>query len=198
MSFTLPELPYEQQALEPYISAKTLDFHYNKHHKGYLDKLNTLVKDKDYEYMELKELITKAQGDLPIFNNAAQIWNHTFYWSSMKKNGGGQPEEDSLIAKKIKDDLGGFEKFTEMFSEHGVNQFGSGWVWLVLENNKLKITKTSNADLPLTHNQVPLLTMDVWEHAYYLDCQNRRVDYIKVFLDHLINWDFAEENLKRI
>jgi len=198
MSFTLPELPYEQQALEPYISAKTLDFHYNKHHKGYLDKLNTLVKDKDYEHMELKELITKAQGDLTIFNNAAQIWNHTFYWSSMKKNGGGQPKEDTLIAKKIKDDLGGFEKFTEMFSEHGVNQFGSGWVWLVLENNKLKITKTSNADLPLTHNQVPLLTMDVWEHAYYLDCQNRRVDYIKVFLDHLINWDFAEENLKRV
>ncbi|HCE59410.1 MAG TPA: superoxide dismutase [Fe] [Wolbachia sp.] len=198
MSFTLPELPYEQQALEPYISAKTLDFHYNKHHKGYLDKLNTLVKDKDYEHMELKELITKAQGDLPIFNNAAQIWNHTFYWSSMKKNGGGQPKEDTLIIKKIKDDLGGFDKFTEMFSEHGVNQFGSGWVWLVLENNKLKITKTSNADLPLTHNQVPLLTMDVWEHAYYLDCQNRRVDYIKVFLDHLINWDFAEENLKRV
>lgn len=198
MSFTLPELPYEQQALEPYISAKTLDFHYNKHHKGYLDKLNTLIKDKDYEHMELKELITKAQEDLPIFNNAAQIWNHTFYWSSMKKNGGGQPKEDTSIIKKIKDDLGGFDKFTEMFSEHGVNQFGSGWVWLVLENNKLKITKTSNADLPLTHNQVPLLTMDVWEHAYYLDCQNRRVDYIKVFLDHLINWDFAEENLKRI
>jgi len=198
MSFTLPELPYEQQALEPYISAKTLDFHYNKHHKGYLDKLNTLVKDKDYEHMELKELITKAQGDLPIFNNAAQVWNHTFYWSSMKKNGGGKPKEDTLIAKKVKDDLGGFEKFTEMFSEYGVNQFGSGWVWLVLENNKLKITKTSNADLPLTHNQVPLLTMDVWEHAYYLDCQNRRIDYIKVFLDHLINWNFAEENLKRV
>ncbi|VVC42864.1 Manganese/iron superoxide dismutase, C-terminal,Manganese/iron superoxide dismutase, binding [Cinara cedri] len=198
MSFTLPELPYEQQALEPYISAKTLDFHYNKHHKGYLDKLNTLVKDTDYEHMELKELIVKAQGDLPIFNNAAQVWNHNFYWSSIQKNGGGKPKEDTLIAKKIKDDLGGFEKFTEMFSEHGVNQFGSGWVWLVLENNKLKITKTSNADLPLTHNQVPLLTMDVWEHAYYLDCQNRRVDYIKVFLDHLINWDFAEENLKRV
>lgn len=196
MSFTLPELPYEQQALEPYISAKTLDFHYNKHHKGYLDKLNTLVKDKDYDHMELKELIIKAQGDLPIFNNSAQIWNHTFYWSSMKKNGGGNAKEDTLIAKKIKDDLGGFKKFNEIFSEYGVNQFGSGWVWLVLENNKLKITKTSNADLPLTHNQVPLLTMDVWEHAYYLDCQNRRVDYIKVFLDHLINWDFAEENLK--
>lgn len=196
MSFTLPELPYEQQALEPYISAKTLDFHYNKHHRGYLDKLNALVKNKDYEHMELKDLIIKAQEDHSIFNNAAQVWNHTFYWSSMRKDGGGKPQEDTLIAKKIKDDLGGFEKFTEIFSEHGVSQFGSGWVWLVLENNKLKITKTSNANLPLIHNQVPLLTMDVWEHAYYLDCQNRRVDYIKVFLDQLINWDFAERNLK--
>ncbi|MDN5247771.1 MAG: superoxide dismutase [Wolbachia endosymbiont of Tyrophagus putrescentiae] len=198
MSFSLPELPYDQKALEPYISAKTLDFHYNKHHKGYLDKLNTLVKEKDHE---LKELIKKVHGDnnnISVFNNAAQVWNHTFYWNSMKKNGGGKPREDYQIAKKIKDDLGGFEKFNEMFSEHGINQFGSGWVWLVLENNKLKITKTPNADLPLIHNQIPLLTMDVWEHAYYLDCQNRRVDYIKVFLDHLINWDFAEENLKQV
>ncbi|XP_017483315.1 PREDICTED: uncharacterized zinc protease RF_0338-like [Rhagoletis zephyria] len=173
MSFSLPELPYDQKALEPYISAKTLDFHYNKHHKGYLDKLNTLVKEKDHE---LKELIKKVHGDnnnISVFNNAAQVWNHTFYWNSMKKNGGGKPREDYQIAKKIKDDLGGFEKFNEMFSEHGINQFGSGWVWLVLENNKLKITKTPNADLPLIHNQIPLLTMDVWEHAYYLDCQNR-------------------------
>ncbi|OEY86974.1 superoxide dismutase [Wolbachia pipientis] len=200
MSFTLSELPYKQEALEPYISAKTLDFHYNKHHKGYLDKLNTLVKDKDYEHMGLEELIKKVHNNgekVAIFNNAAQVWNHTFYWHSMKNNGGGKPTEGSEIIKKIKDDLGGFEKFIETFSEYGVNQFGSGWVWLVLENNKLKITKTPNADLPLTHNQIPLVTMDVWEHAYYLDCQNRRIDYIKVFLDHLINWDFAEKNLKQ-
>ncbi|MFP3025492.1 MAG: superoxide dismutase, partial [Wolbachia sp.] len=132
-----------------------------------------------------------------IFNNAAQVWNHTFYWNSMKKNGGGKPKDSSLLAKKIQDDIGGFDKFYEEFSNYGVSQFGSGWVWLVLEKGKLKITKTPNADLPLTYGQVPLLTMDVWEHAYYLDCQNRRIDYIKVFLDHLINWDFAEENLKK-
>ncbi|MBV0899842.1 MAG: superoxide dismutase [Wolbachia endosymbiont of Fragariocoptes setiger] len=201
MSFILPELPYEVKALEPYMSAKTLDFHYSKHHKGYLDKLNTLVQGKDYEHMDLKELIKKVQGNnekLAIFNNASQVWNHTFYWKSMSKNGGSNPREDTIIAKKINDDLGGLEKFIEIFSEYGVNQFGSGWVWLVLESNKLKIIKTSNADLPLNINQIPLLTMDVWEHAYYLDCQNRRIDYIKVFLDHLINWDFAEENLQRI
>ncbi|WP_253300142.1 superoxide dismutase [Wolbachia endosymbiont of Chironomus riparius] len=200
MSFVLSKLPYEQQDLEPYISVNTLEFHYSKHHQGYLDKLNTLVKGKDYEHMELKELITKVHEDdekVAIFNNAAQVWNHTFYWSSMKKNGGGKPQEDTKIAKMIRDDLGGFEKFTEMFADHGINQFGSGWVWLVLENGKLKITKTQNADSPLTCNQIPLLTMDVWEHAYYLDCQNRRVDYIKVFLDNLINWDFAEENLQK-
>ncbi|MDD9331361.1 MAG: superoxide dismutase [Wolbachia sp.] len=200
MSFILPELPYDKTALEPYISVRTLDFHYGKHHKGYLDKLNTLVRDKDYEHMKLEEVITEVQGNsetTPIFNNAAQVWNHTFYWSSMKKNGGGKPKEDTEIAKRIKDDLGGFEKFTEIFSEYGVNQFGSGWIWFVLEKGKLKITKTPNADLPLIHNQVPLLTMDVWEHAYYLDCQNRRIDYIKVFLEHLINWDFAEDNLKQ-
>lgn len=202
MSFTLSELPYDKTALEPYISAKTLDFHYDKHHKGYLNKLNELVKDTDYAHMKIEELIAKVHGSsdkVPIFNNAAQVWNHTFYWNSMKKNGGSKPQEDSLLAKKIKDDIGGFDKFYEEFSNYGVSQFGSGWVWLVLEKGKLKITKTPNADTPLGSDSgdvVPLLTMDVWEHAYYLDCQNRRIDYIKVFLDHLINWDFAEGNLK--
>ncbi|APR97762.1 superoxide dismutase [Wolbachia endosymbiont of Folsomia candida] len=202
MSFTLSELPYDKTALEPYISAKTLDFHYDKHHKGYLNKLNELVKDTDYEHMKIEELIAKVHGNsdkIPIFNNAAQVWNHTFYWNSMKTNGGSKPQEDSLLAKKIKDDIGDFDKFYEEFSNHGISQFGSGWVWLVLEKGKLKITKTPNADTPLgsgSGDVVPLLTMDVWEHAYYLDCQNRRVDYIKVFLDHLINWDFAEGNLK--
>lgn len=202
MSFTLPELPYDKTALEPCISAKTLDFHYDKHHKGYLNKLNELVENTDYQHVKIEELITKVHGNsgnLPIFNNAAQVWNHTFYWNSMKKNGGGKPKDGSLLAKKIQDDIGGFDKFYEEFSSHGVSQFGSGWVWLVLEKGrlgKLKITKTPNADLPIIYGQVPLLTMDVWEHAYYLDCQNRRIDYIKVFLDHLINWDFAEENLE--
>ncbi|MFP3032751.1 MAG: superoxide dismutase, partial [Wolbachia sp.] len=182
MSFTLPELPYDKTALEPYISAKTLDFHYDKHHKGYLNKLNELVENTDYQHVKIEELITKVHsnsGNLPIFNNAAQVWNHTFYWNSMKKNGGGKPKDGSLLAKKIQDDIGGFDKFYEEFSSHGVSQFGSGWVWLVLEKGrlgKLKITKTPNADLPIIYGQVPLLTMDVWEHAYYLDCQNRRID----------------------
>lgn len=142
----------------------------------------------------------KTYGDsnkISIFNNAAQVWNHTFYWNSMKRNGGSKPKDNSLLAKKIQEDIGGFDKFYEEFSSYGVSQFGSGWVWLVLEKGKLKITKTSNSDLPLVYGQVPLLTMDVWEHAYYLDCQNRRIDYIKVFLNYLINWDFAEENLKK-
>ncbi|MGL9682194.1 MAG: superoxide dismutase [Wolbachia sp.] len=200
MSFTLPELPYDKTALEPYISARTLDFHYDKHHRWYLNKLNELIKNTDYQQAKIDELIMKVyvkSDKIPVFNNAAQVWNHTFYWNSMKKNGGGNPHNDSLLAKKIQDDIGGFDKFYEGFLCQGVEQFGSGWVWLVLEKGKLKITKTSNADLPLIHGQVPLLTMDVWEHAYYLDCQSRRIDYIKVFLDHLINWDFAEENLRK-
>ncbi|MGL9732675.1 MAG: superoxide dismutase [Wolbachia sp.] len=200
MSFTLPKLPYDKTALEPYISAKTLDFHYNKHYRGYLNKLNELIENTDYQQEKIEELIMKIyinSDNIPIFNNAAQVWNHTFYWNSMKKNGGGKPQDDSLLAKKIKDDIGGFDKFYEGFLNQGVGQFGSGWVWLILEKGKLKITKTSNANLPLIYAQTPLLTMDVWEHAYYLDCQNRRIDYIKIFLNHLINWDFAEENLRK-
>lgn len=205
MIFNLPDLPYNENALEPYISAKTISFHYEKHHKGYVDKLNLLLKERKTEYEgrftgseeDLKTLIKETHSDsskVPIFNNAAQVWNHTFYWQSMKKGGGSAPQDGSAIAKKIRDDLGGIDKFTETFAEYGANQFGSGWVWLVLENNKLKITKTSNAELP-SSGQVPLLVMDVWEHAYYLDCQNRRIDYISVFLKHLINWDFADKNL---
>ncbi|MDG7056462.1 MAG: superoxide dismutase [Wolbachia endosymbiont of Meromenopon meropis] len=200
MSFTLPELSYDKADLEPYISSRTLDFHYGKHHMGYLNKLNELVENTDYQYVKIEELIIKSHGnskEIPIFNNAAQVWNHTFYWNSMKKNGGGKPKSDSLLIKKIRDDIGSFDKFYQEFSNYGMAQFGSGWVWLVLEKTKLKITRTSNADLPLIYGQVPLLNMDVWEHAYYLDCQNRRIDYIKVFLDHLINWDFAEANLRK-
>lgn len=206
MKFTLPNLPYDESALEPYISAKTMSFHYGKHHRGYVDKLNLLLEKTEYEGRltgseeDLKTLIKETYNNgskVSIFNNAAQVWNHTFYWHSMKKDGGSAPRDGSAIAKKIKDDLGGIDKFTETFTEYGANQFGSGWVWLVLENNKLKIIKTSNAELP-SSGQVPLLVMDVWEHAYYLDCQNRRVDYISVFLKHLINWDFADKNLNKV
>ncbi|WP_339048196.1 superoxide dismutase [Candidatus Mesenet endosymbiont of Phosphuga atrata] len=205
MTFSLPDLPYDENALEPYISAKTMNFHYGKHHKGYVDKLNLLLGERKTEYEgrftgneeDLKILIKETHNNnskVSIFNNAAQIWNHTFYWQSMKKDGGSTPQDGSAIAKKIRDDLGGVDKFTETFSEYGANQFGSGWVWLVLENNKLKIVKTSNAEQPLPE-QIPLLVMDVWEHAYYLDCQNRRIDYISIFLKHLVNWDFADKNL---
>ncbi|XGA08737.1 MAG: superoxide dismutase [Wolbachia endosymbiont of Xenopsylla cheopis] len=205
MTFSLPDLPYDEDALEPYISAKTMSFHYGKHHKGYVDKLNLLLEERKIEYEgrftgneeDLKTLIKETHNNnskVAIFNNAAQVWNHTFYWQSMKKGGGSTPQDGSAIAKKIRDDLGGMDKFTETFSEYGANQFGSGWVWLVLENNKLKIVKTSNAEQPLPE-QTPLLVMDVWEHAYYLDCQNRRIDYISIFLKHLVNWDFADKNL---
>ncbi|UWI83242.1 superoxide dismutase [Wolbachia endosymbiont of Howardula sp.] len=201
MSFVIPDLPYNKDSLEPYIYSTTLDIHYNQHHKGYLNKLNSLIEHTDYQYFtDIQELITKVYSNrdqVNIFNNAAQVWNHSFYWTSMKKNGGGQPQDDSIIAKKIRDDLGGFQQFYELFYTYGINQFGSGWVWLILENGKLKITKSLNADLPFTHAQIPLLNMDVWEHAYYLDFQNRRIDYIKIFLEKLINWDFVEENLKR-
>ncbi|WFW29775.1 MAG: superoxide dismutase [Wolbachia endosymbiont of Menacanthus eurysternus] len=201
MSFTLCELPYDKAALEPYVSTRTLDFHYEKHHRGYLNKLNELIRDNtDYQQIKIEELIMRIHGnndEILIFNNAAQVWNHTFYWSSMRRNGGGNPKNNSFIAKKIQNDIGGFDKFYEDFTNCGISQFGSGWVWLVLEDEKLKITKTANADSPLIYNQVPLLTMDVWEHAYYLDCQNNRANYIKIFLDFLINWDFVEENLKK-
>jgi len=196
MPITLPELPYAQNALEPHISAHTLSFHHGKHHQAYVTNLNNLVKDTDMAALSLEEIIKKTAGDAGkagIFNNAAQIWNHTFYWHSMKPNGGGAPK--GKIAERINKDFGSFDKFKEEFKTAGATQFGSGWAWLVEENGKLKVTKTPNADLPMVHGQKALLTMDVWEHAYYLDFQNRRPDYIATFLDKLVNWDFAEANL---
>ena len=196
MPFTLPPLPYAENALEPHISAKTLGFHHGKHHQGYVTKLNELVAGTELENLTLVDIIKKTAGDAskaPIFNNAAQVWNHTFYWSSMKPNGGGKPTGE--IAKRIDADFGSYEKFAEAFKTAGATQFGSGWAWLVLDGGKLKVTKTPNADLPMAHNQTALLTMDVWEHAYYLDYQNRRPDYMTTFLDKLINWDFANEIL---
>jgi Fe-Mn family superoxide dismutase len=194
MPFTLPPLPYDKNALAPHISAETLDYHHGKHHKAYVDTLNKLTEGKPEAEKSLEEIILSAEPG-PLFNNAAQVWNHTFYWSSMKPGGGGAPTGDLLAA--IDRDLGGLEKFKEAFTTAGTTQFGSGWAWLVLENNKLAVTKTPNADLPLKHGQKALLTMDVWEHAYYIDFRNARPKYIETFLSGLINWDFALENLKK-
>ncbi len=194
MPFTLPPLPYDKNALAPHISAETLDYHHGKHHKAYVDTLNKLTEGKPEASNSLEEIILSAEPG-PLFNNAAQVWNHTFYWSSMKPGGGGAPTGDLLAA--IDRDLGGLEKFKEAFTTAGTTQFGSGWAWLVLENNKLAVTKTPNADLPLKHGQKAILTMDVWEHAYYIDFRNARPKYIETFLSSLINWDFALENLKK-
>lgn len=198
MPFTLPDLPYAPNALEPHISANTFSFHHGKHHQAYVTNLNNLIAGSPLEGKSLEDIIKASANDSSkagIFNNAAQVWNHTFYWHSMKPNGGGQPT--GALLDKINADFGSFDKFKEEFKNAGVTQFGSGWAWLVLENGKLKVTKTPNADLPMAHNQTALLTADVWEHAYYLDYQNRRPDYLSIFLDKLVNWDFASENFKK-
>ncbi len=197
MSFKLPDLPYDKDALEPHISAKTLEFHHDKHHAAYVNKTNDLIKGTDLENKSLEEVILAAAKDASkqaLFNNAAQVWNHTFYWHSMTPNGGGEPTGE--LAEQIKQDFGSFDKFKEEFEAKGVGQFGSGWAWLVLDGGKLKVTNTPNADLPLAHGQTAILTADVWEHAYYLDYQNRRPDYLKTFLSDLVNWEFAAENFK--
>ena len=191
----LPPLPYAQDALAPHISAETLGFHHGKHHKTYVDTANRLIQGTDYEKLSLEDIIRKSAGkpdDKKIFNNAAQIWNHTFYWNSMASKGGGKP--DGKLAEKIDEDFGSFEKFCAAFNAAGTGQFGSGWVWLTLAKGKLKILATANADNPLTHGEEALLVSDVWEHAYYLDYQNRRADYLATFLDKLVNWKFAEQN----
>jgi Fe-Mn family superoxide dismutase len=192
MTITLPELPYAQNALEPHISAGTLSFHHGKHHNAYVTNLNKLIPGTEFEKLSLEEIIKKSTG--PVFNNAAQVWNHTFYWHSMRPNGGGAPS--GTLAAKINDDFGDLEKFKEQFTAAATTQFGSGWAWLVVDKSgKLKITKTANAETPLTTSDVALLTIDVWEHAYYLDFQNRRPDYIATFLNNLVNWEFAAKNL---
>lgn len=196
MTFTLPPLPYEKNALEPHISSRTLDFHHGKHHQTYVDNLNKLIANTELENKPLEEIIRLSAQDTAkagIFNNAAQVWNHTFYWHSLKKEGGELPQ--GVLLKRIAQDFGDYDKFKEAFKQAGATQFGSGWVWLVEEKGTLKIVKTGNADLPMIHGQKALLTCDVWEHAYYLDYQNRRPDYLEVFLNHLVNWDFAAKNL---
>ncbi len=196
MAFDLPTLPYAEDALEPLISAETLSFHYGKHHQTYVDKLNGLIDETPLADKSLEEVVLAAKDDASltgVFNNAAQVWNHTFYWNSMSPGGGGAPQ--GAVAELIDRDMGGFDAFVEAFKAAGANQFGSGWTWLVLDGGSLSVTSTGNADLPLAHGQTALLTMDVWEHAYYLDYQNRRPDYISAFLDNLVNWDFANRNL---
>ena len=192
----LPSLPYAENALDPVISAKTIGFHYGKHHKGYVDNLNKLIAGTEFADLPLTKIITGTAGKADkaaIFNNAAQTWNHTFYWHSLKPQGGGEPP--AALKQKITASFGSVDACKKELSTAAMAQFGSGWVWLVLDGNKLKVVKTGNADLPLTKGIKPLLTIDVWEHAYYLDYQNRRADYVSSVLDKLINWHFATENL---
>lgn len=196
MTLELPPLPYDQKALEPHISANTLSFHYGKHHAAYVTNYNNLVKDTALAGKALEDVIKEVAGDsskIGVFNNGAQVWNHTFFWNSMKPNGGGKPSGE--LASKIDADLGGYDKFIADFKTAGTTQFGSGWAWLVLDKGKLAITKTANADTPLAHGQTALFTIDVWEHAYYLDYQNRRPDFLAVVLEKLVNWDFVAKNL---
>jgi Fe-Mn family superoxide dismutase len=196
MAINLPELPYAKDALAPYISANTLEFHQGKHHKTYVDNLNKLIAGTDLEAKSLEEIIKIAAKDpakAGIFNNAAQSWNHSFYWKCLKPQGGGAPT--GAIAAKINTTFGSHDKFVEELKNAGTTQFGSGWAWLVVDGSDLKITKTPNADTPLAHGQKALLTIDVWEHAYYLDYQNRRPDYLTAVIQNLINWDFVNANL---
>jgi Fe-Mn family superoxide dismutase len=198
MSFKLPDLPWPSDALEPHVSAKTIGFHHGKHHAAYVANLNKLTEGTPHAEHSLEEIIRATAGDRSkagIFNNAAQTWNHTFFWKSMKPQGGGSPS--GPLADKISESFGGFDAFREKFSSRAATLFGSGWTWLVARGGKLDIVQSPGAGNPLTDGDVPLLTLDVWEHAYYLDFQNRRPDFIQAFLDHLVNWDFAAENLKQ-
>jgi Fe-Mn family superoxide dismutase len=194
--YTLPPLPYADNALEPVISAKTIGFHYGKHHRGYMDNLNKLISGTSYADMSLEDIIRSTAGQADktaIFNNAAQFWNHSFYWQGLTPKGGGEPP--AALKQKMMDCFGSLDACKKEFADMAVSQFGSGWGWLVLDEGKLKIVKTGNADVPLTKGMRPLLTIDVWEHAYYLDYQNRRADYVKAVLDKLVNWEFALQNM---
>ncbi|WP_010297066.1 superoxide dismutase [Candidatus Odyssella thessalonicensis] len=197
MPHTLPPLPYDMSALEPHITANTLSYHHGKHHQAYVTNLNNLLQGHALENASLEDVIMAAAGkpDMAgIFNNAAQVWNHTFYWNCMKPNGGGQPS--AAFKAKIETAFGSWEKFLADFKQAAVTQFGSGWAWLVKDaSGALKLLKTGNADLPMAHQMTALLTCDVWEHAYYLDYQNRRPDYVETFLNHLVNWDFVESQM---
>jgi len=197
MAFQQAPLPYDFNALEAYgMKAETFEYHYGKHHAAYVTNLNNLTKDTELADKPLTEVIQISFKDaqkVGIFNNAAQVWNHTFFWNSLKPSGGGVPT--GTLAAKIDQDFGSFEKFKEEFTNAATTQFGSGWAWLVNHGGQLKVTKTPNAENPLVHGQTPLLTLDVWEHAYYIDYRNARPAFIKNFLENLVNWDFAAANL---
>ncbi len=191
MAITLPALPYADDALDPHITAHTISFHYGKHHAAYVNNLNGLIDGTELADASLEEIIDSA-GPGGLYNNAAQVWNHTFYWESMSPNGGGAPSGD--LAAAIDSSFGSYDAFREQFTADAVGNFGSGWTWLVKEGDGVAIVKTDDADTPIKHGQTPLLTIDVWEHAYYLDYQNARPAYVAAFLDHLVNWDFAAAN----
>jgi len=197
-TFSLPPLPYNKDALSPYMSAQTLDTHHGKHHNTYIQNLNKLISETNLTQKSLEEIILAThKKEFAIFNNAAQAWNHNFFWHSMTPN---KSELSKNLLELIIKNFGSYEKFVEAFKTTGLSQFGSGWIWLVFDNNtkELKIEKTSNAETPLTNGQIPLITCDVWEHAYYLDYKNNRAAYLDGFIKHLINWNFAEENYKKI
>jgi Fe-Mn family superoxide dismutase len=195
-SITLPPLPFAENALEPVISARTISFHYGKHHKGYVDNCNKLIQNTPYAKMTLEQIVLASANkpdQITIFNNAAQAWNHDFYWKSLRPSSDAKMPDtlNNLIVKSF----GSIDTFKTMLSQAATTQFGSGWAWLVKDGEKLKVIKTANAENPLTQGLVPLLTIDVWEHAYYLDYQNKRADYVKTLIDKLLNWDFAVKNL---
>ena len=198
MAFELPPLPYAATALQPHISEQTLNFHHGKHHKTYVDTLNKLVQDSPKAKLSLDALVMEVAKDAKqaaLFNNAGQHWNHSFFWRCMKPHGGGKPS--GSVAAAIDQSFGDLDHFTTQFKEAAVTQFGSGWAWLVAEGGAVKLVKTPNAEVPFTKGQTPLLTIDVWEHAYYLDYQNRRPDHVKAVIEKLLNWDFAAQNLAK-
>ena len=191
MAFSLPELPYDTSALEPYLSAETFEYHYGKHHKTYIDTLNQMIEGTDQESASLEDIIMNSEGKL--FNQAAQTWNHTLYWSSMAPDGGGEPT--GAAGDAVNEAFGSYTDFRDQFKTAATGQFGSGWAWLTVDGGKLAISATGNAVLPMKHGQTAVLTCDVWEHAYYIDYRNKRPDYVDAFLDHLINWKLVEEAL---
>ncbi|MDB2635908.1 superoxide dismutase [Alphaproteobacteria bacterium] len=196
MTFELPSLPYASDALAPYMSSETLDFHHGKHHQTYVTNLNNLVKDSDMQDASLEDIVIKSSKDASmagIFNNAGQHWNHILFWQCMKPNGGGaMPSE---LENRISSDFGSVDQFKEAFVQAGTTQFGSGWAWLAIDNGKLVVTKSANASNPLVEGMKPILGCDVWEHSYYIDYRNKRPDYLKAFLDNMVNWEFVSSQL---
>ena len=196
MTFELPSLPYASDALAPYMSSETLDFHHGKHHQTYVTNLNNFVKDTDMQDSSLEEIVVKSSKDpsmAGIFNNAGQHWNHILFWQCMKPNGGGSMPSE--LESRITSDLGGIDQFKEAFIQAGITQFGSGWAWLAIDNGKLVVTKSPNASNPLVDGMKPILGCDVWEHSYYIDYRNKRPDYLKAFLDSMVNWEFVASQL---